>query len=58
MLGCIDNHLTIYRLFPRPVVDLRLESFLAAYVKKTKIRDIEFISNFIKSQVLIIIIKY
>ncbi|XP_011405011.1 PREDICTED: MAP kinase-activating death domain protein-like [Amphimedon queenslandica] len=50
MLGCIDNHLTIYRLFPRPVVDLRLESFLAAYVKKTKIRDIEFISNFIKSQ--------
>ena len=46
MLGLIENHLAIYRLFPRPVVSLKLSSFMKAYSGKE-----EFMRNFIRSQV-------
>jgi hypothetical protein len=50
MLGLLDSHLTIFRLFPRPVVSLRKASFLAAYSKQKLKVDMKFISYFIQTQ--------
>ncbi len=49
MLGLVEDHLFIYRLFPRPVVTLKLSSFMASYSG-----DKEFMKIFVKSQVGII----
>ena len=52
MLGHLDSHLTIFRLFPRPVVNLRQESFLASYSKGPPDNDTRFITYFMQSQVI------
>ena len=46
MLGLVEDHLFIYRLFPRPVVSLKLSSFMKCYSG-----DEDFMKMFIKSQV-------
>ena len=46
MLGLVESHVAIYRLFPRPVVTLKLSSFLKSYPG-----DKEFMKMFIRSQV-------
>lgn len=46
MLGLIEAHMGIYRLFPRPVVSLKLSSFLKSYSSNER-----FMKMFIKSQV-------
>lgn len=51
MLGHLTNHLSIYRLFPRPVVSLRLTSFLGDYLKGKPNLDPEFIKHFVRTQV-------
>lgn len=51
LLGHIDQHLCIYRLFPRPVVALRNAAFLAAYKASSAMADTEFIKELMKTQV-------
>lgn len=51
MIGCVGNHLTIYRLFPRPVVALKSVSFLKQYLVNKGKEEKEFIKYFIQSQV-------
>ena len=51
MLGYVGNHLTIYRLFPRPVVALKTYSFLEQYLVGKSREEKEFIKYFIQSQV-------
>ena len=51
MIGCIGNHLTIYRLFPRPVVALKSVSFLKQYLVNKGKEEKDFIKYFIRSQV-------
>lgn len=51
MLGHLTNHLSIYRLFTRPVVSLRLTSFLSDYLKGKPNLDPEFIKHFVRTQV-------
>ena len=52
MMGLLENHLTIYRLFPRPVVSLKRTSFINEYmVRKGDKNTDEFINTFIRSQV-------
>lgn len=51
LLGHIDQHLCIYRLFPRPVVALRNSAFLAAYRNSISTNDTQFIQELIKTQV-------
>ena len=52
MMGLVENHLIIYRLFPRPVVSLKRSSFINAYMGgKGDKNAVEFINTFIRSQV-------
>ena len=51
LLGYIDQHLCVYRLFPRPVVALRSSAFLAAYRSLVSTTDTRFIERLIKTQV-------
>ena len=51
LLGLIDQHLCIYRLFPRPVVALRNSAFLSAYKTAVGTTDVKFIQELIKTQV-------
>lgn len=51
MMGLLENHLTIYRLFPRPVVSLKRTSFINDYmVRKGDKNTDEFINTFMRSQ--------
>jgi len=49
MLELMEQHLCIYRLFPRPVVNLRSSAFLKAYTAMTP--DTGFIQELLKTQV-------
>lgn len=51
ILGLLERHLCVYRLFPRPVVSLKLVSFMSAYEKSCPNTDKTFIKELIKSQV-------
>lgn len=51
LLGHIDQHLCIYRLFPRPVVALRNAAFLTAYKASSATADTNFIKELMKTQV-------
>lgn len=51
VLGLVDQHLCIYRLFPRPVVTLRKSAFLRAYQKTVATSDTRFVRGLIQSQV-------
>ncbi len=53
LLGHVDQHLCIYRLFPRPVVALRNSAFLAAYKSSLGTTDVQFIQELIKTQVCV-----
>lgn len=53
LLGHIDQHLCIYRLFPRPVVALRNAAFMTAYKATSGTADISFIKELIKTQVIL-----
>ena len=51
ILGIIEQHLCIYRLFPRPVVALRNSAFLTSYRNTVSTSDTCFIKELIKTQV-------
>ena len=52
VLGNIDQHLSIYRLFPRPVVVLKASTFMNSYLQSSSVADKQFIHDLIQSQVL------
>ena len=51
VLGNIDQHLSLYRLFPRPVVALKTSTFMSSYQKSSSVADGKFIRDLIQSQV-------
>ena len=51
ILGLLEKHLCVFRLFPRPVVSLKQVSFVSAYEKACPNTDKTFIKELIKSQV-------
>ena len=51
ILGLIEQHLCVYRLFPRPVVALKRNAFLRAYGHASPATEPQFIRDFILSQV-------
>ena len=53
ILGCVDQCLCIFRLFPRPVVSLRPSTSMTTYQKNSPTTDTNFIRNLIRSQVLL-----
>jgi hypothetical protein len=51
ILGLLERHLCVFRLFPRPVVTLKHVAFVSAYEKVCPNTDKTFIKELIKSQV-------
>ena len=51
ILGLVDKHLCVFRLFPRPVVTLKQVAFLSSYEKTCSNTDKSFIKELIRSQV-------
>ena len=51
ILGQVERHLCVFRLFPRPVVALRGKAFMAGYQKASPTTSPAFITSLIKSQV-------
>ncbi len=51
ILGLLERHLCVFRLFPRPVVTLKHVAFASAYEKACPNTDKTFIKELIKSQV-------
>ena len=51
ILGLLEKHLCVFRLFPRPVVSLKQVAFASAYEKACPNTDKTFIKELIKSQV-------
>ena len=51
ILGLLEKHLCVFRLFPRPVVSLKQVAFMSAYEKACSNTDKTFIKELIKSQV-------
>lgn len=51
ILGLIEKHLCVFRLFPRPVVTLKQVAFLSSYEKTCSNTDKSFIKELIRSQV-------
>ena len=51
ILGLLERHLCVFRLFPRPVVSLKQVSFTSAYEKACPNTDKTFIKELIRSQV-------
>ena len=51
ILGLIEKHVCVFRLFPRPVVSLKQVAFLSAYEKMCSNTDKTFIKELILSQV-------
>ena len=51
ILGCVDQFLCIFRLFPRPVVALRYSTFMTTYQKHSPATDTSFIKDLVRSQV-------
>ena len=51
ILGLLERHLCVFRLFPRPVVSLKQVSFASAYEKACPNTDKTFIKELIRSQV-------
>ena len=58
ILGCVDQSLCIFRLFPRPVVSLRPSTFMTTYQKNSPTTDTNFIRDLIRSQVLLLCVEY
>ena len=58
ILGCVDQCLCIFQLFPRPVVSLRPSTFMTTYQKNAPTTDTNFIRNLIRSQVLLLCVGY
>ena len=51
ILGLIERHLCVFRLFPRPVVTLKQVAFLSSYEKTCSNTEKTFIKELIRSQV-------
>ena len=51
ILGCVDQFLCIFRLFPRPVVAIRYSTFMTTYQKQSPTTDTSFIKDLVRSQV-------
>ena len=51
ILGLVERHVCVFRLFPRPVVTLKQVAFLSSYEKACSNTDKSFIKELIRSQV-------